>query len=316
MARITMQQKPSEKTMEQAFDEFLRYCKIKNLSEHTLSFYEFRFQQFAKWYKGELQDITEEVVNEYVLHLQSRDTINDVTINTTMRALRVIFYYFMELGYIEKFKITLPRAEKKVKETYTDEELNLLLRKPNPNKCRFTEFRNWTLVNFLLGTGVRISTAANVLIGDLDFENGFIILTKVKNKRQHVIPMSTALEEVLIEYLKYRRGTDQDYLFCNQYGQPMTTDGLKQAVKRYNQSRGVMKTSCHAFRHTFAKKYILAGGDMFRLQKILGHSSLDMVKEYVNMFAEDLQKDFDRFNPLDQLAGKKQPISMKRGGRR
>ena len=47
-------------------------------------------------------------------------------------------------------------------------------------------------------------------------------------------------------------------------------------------------------------KWILNGGDIFRLQKILGHSDLSVVKEYVQMFGNDLSVDFDKFNPLDR----------------
>ncbi|RHP70371.1 hypothetical protein DXA59_05185 [Clostridium sp. OF03-18AA] len=64
--------------------------------------------------------------------------------------------------------------------------------------------------------------------------------------------------------------------------------------------KGVEKTSAHLYRHTFAKKWILNGGDIFRLQKILGHSDLTVVKEYVQMFGQDLAVDFDKFNSLDR----------------
>jgi integrase/recombinase XerD len=66
---------------------------------------------------------------------------------------------------------------------------------------------------------------------------------------------------------------------------------LKLAIGKYNQKRGVNKTSVHLFRHTFAKNWITNGGDIFRLQKILGHSSIEMVKEYVEMFSDDLKRD-------------------------
>lgn len=75
-------------------------------------------------------------------------------------------------------------------------------------------------------------------------------------------------------------------------------------------SRNVNKTSCHLFRHTFAKNWILAGGDIFRLQKILGHYDLEMTKEYLAMFGQDLQMDFEKFNPLDRLKKNKSIIRM------
>lgn len=64
------------------------------------------------------------------------------------------------------------------------------------------------------------------------------------------------------------------------------------------------------FRHTFAKKWVLAGGDIFRLQKILGHSDITVTREYVNMFSPDLKMDFERYNPLDQFGKKSDRIKM------
>lgn len=86
---------------------------------------------------------------------------------------------------------------------------------------------------------------------------------------------------------------------------------LNSAIRRYNLSREVKKTYIHLFRHTFAIKWILRGGDPFRLQKILGHSSMRMVRIYVNMFSNDLKENFDNFNPLEQFSKKNKPIKIK-----
>ncbi|WP_427340272.1 tyrosine-type recombinase/integrase [Caloranaerobacter sp. DY30410] len=209
----------------------------------------------------------------------------------------------MKLGYLDEFKIKLIRSEKKIKETYSDKELEFLLKKPNMNNCSFAEYRNWVVINYLLGTGNRLSTVVNLKIKDIDFENGLIKIEKSKNRRQQVIPLSKTLERILLEYIQIRRGEPDDYLFCNIYGQKLTTNALSTAIRKYNQKRGVMKTSIHLFRYTFAKKWILAGGDIFRLQKILNHKSLDIVKEYVNMFTDDLQNKFEKFNALEQIKG-------------
>ena len=126
--------------------------------------------------------------------------------------------------------------------------------------------------------------------------------------------MSTTLRSVLIEYLKYRNGNDDDYLFCSIYGQKFTRDGLRTAIQMYNHNRGIKKTSIHLFRHTFAKNWIMNGGDIFRLQKILGHSSLEMVKEYVAIFGVDIKENFDSFNALEKHTKNIQQtrISMKK----
>ena len=85
----------------------------------------------------------------------------------------------------------------------------------------------------------------------------------------------------------------------------MTENALKLSMRDYNLGRGVKKTSVHALRHTFAKLWICNNGDVFRLQKMLGHSTLDMTRKYVNLFSTDLKKDFDEYSPLDKLVRKR-----------
>jgi len=184
-------------------------------------------------------------------------------------------------------------------------------------QCSFTEYRNWVLVNYLLATGNRLGTVINLRIKDINFHDGVVILTKTKNRQQQIIPLSQTLVKILQEYLQYRQGEPEDFLFCNQFGKQFAKDGLKCTMKKYNYSRDVEKTSLHLFRHTFAKKWIMSGGDIFRLQKLLGHSSLDVVKEYVSIFGADLKEQFDHFNPLEnvyrsQNLESKTALSMKR----
>ena len=109
------------------------------------------------------------------------------------------------------------------------------------------------------------------------------------------------MQKILIEYLSYRNGEPSDYLFCNIYSGKLSVSGLNTAIRRYNGRRGLDKTSIHLFRHTFAKKWIINGGDPFRLKKILGHKSIKIVQEYVYMYSDDLKKDFSSFNPLEEF---------------
>ena len=153
----------------------------------------------------------------------------------------------------------------------------------------------------MLATGNRISSALNVQIGDLDFNNQLIQVNKTKNRKGQIIPMSDTLCKILKEYLRYRKGSAEDYVFCNARGGKADLHTYQDMLAKYNRKRGVEKTSAHLYRHTFAKKWILNGGDIFRLQKILGHSDLSVVKEYVQMFGNDLMIDFGKYNPLDRM---------------
>jgi len=291
----------------EGFDRFIRVKKAKNLSPETIEHYQIDFRYFSEFFdvSQKCDTITLDTYYAYIEHLQNTRKANSITLNTYLGSLRTILYFFMDEGYMERFPIKLLKKERKIKETYTDEELNRVLAKPNLKTCTFAEYRNWVMANYFLGTGNRLKTALNLKIGHIDFENSLIFMGKTKNGRQQLIPMSKTLSKVLQEYLIYRKGTADDYLFCNSHGKQLTRDGTITNIRKYNLSKGITTTSIHAYRHTFAKKWILNGGDIFRLQKILGHSSMDMVKNYVEMFSDDLQKDFDIFNPLDNLSQNK-----------
>ena len=304
--------KKSTLTISEAFEMFIRKCKIKNLTDLSISSYEKKMVHFYEFIdKNEpITTVTSDTVDDYILWLRENTEANDITINSYLRSVRAFLYYCMECNYIPSFKIKLIKAEKKIKETYTDDELMRLLQKPDVNNCSFSCYKTWVFENYLLATGNRISTALDVRICDLNFEDGTITLCKTKNRKQQIIPLSNTLADILQEYLLIRGGEGEDYLFCNEYGQKAIERTYQQLVRRYNIKRNVNKTSCHLFRHTFAKNWILSGGDQYRLMKILGHSDLTVTKEYVNMFGQDLQMDFEKFNPLDNLSTKKATIRM------
>ena len=255
-------------------------------------------------------NINHETVLNYIEYLQSKD-IKDITINSYLRGLRAILYYLMEQGYIEEFKIRLIRADKEIKDTYSDKELEILLAKPDMKKCTFREFRTWAFSNFFLGTGLRLSSVLNLKIKDVHFDSMEIKITKSKNRKQQIIPLSFSLGAVLKAFLTYRGGESEDYLFSTQYGQQLSKSTVQKDIQEYNRLRGINKTSIHLYRHTFAKMWILNGGDIFTLRKILGHSSLEIVKEYVEIYGNDLQMKYNEHNPLDKMTVQKKKDKIK-----
>lgn len=162
------------------------------------------------------------------------------------------------------------------------------------------------MVNYFVSTGNRLTTALNVKIEDLDFDNNLIKLVVLKNRRQQLIPMSNGLKKVLKCYLSLWNHDNIEYLFPEYEGKQFSRYGAYAALRKYNIDRGVTKTSIHLYRHTYAKNYILAGGDCTYLQRLLGHSTSDMTNHYINLYGTDLQKNYDKFNPLDNFMAAKQ----------
>lgn len=251
-----------------------------------------------------IEDITKKTVNQFILDCKEKLNIRDVTLNTYVRSLRTILYYFMEQGYMDSFKINAPKFDKSVIPTYTDEELKKLLKKPNMKGCDFITYRNYVICNFFMAVGCRTKSLINIKISDLDFDNNVVYLNTTKNRKPLIIPLSNTIRQILKQYLKIRKGNGDDYLFCSVYGEQITRTRLFNSMQDYNRKRGVEKSGLHRYRHTFAKKWILNGGNTIKLKEILGHSNLEMVTNYVNIFTEDLKEDFNIYNPLEGFSSK------------
>jgi len=302
-------------TIQEAREQFERHCRVKNLADETVNFYHTKLETFFK-YLGDtdipLQLITENTIEEYILYLKSKGSISDNTINLLLRAVRSFLYYYMKKGVLPSYSVTMIRADCPIKEPYTNDELKKLLTKPNLKTCAFVEYRNWVMVNFFIGTGCRVSTIINIRIQDIDLKERFVTFRHVKTRNQQMVPLSQNLVKVLDEYLEYRNDASCDYLFVNEYGESLSRAAVERAIRNYNLSRGVEKISIHLFRHTFAKMYIVAGGDPFRLQKLLGHSDLTMTKRYVALYGTDLKAQYDKLNPLEQIVYESHNESIKK----
>ncbi|MBR3889839.1 site-specific integrase [bacterium] len=233
------------------------------------------------------------IQTEFGNYLSDIDDVSEQTVISYFRDFRSIMYFAMDNGWIKRYSIVIKDREPPIKNCYNDSEIKRLLKKPDDKN--FTEYRNWVIVNYLLSTGHRIQTIINLKVGDVDLDEGYINVNVQKNTNTRRITIINKLNKILKEYIAYYRSDedgyplDGEYLFCNRYGEQLTDTGLKKAIKNYNESRNVNKTSIHLFRHTFAKDWIMGGGDLITLQQMLGQSSLKMVQRYANLYATDLK---------------------------
>ena len=281
---------------------YLKKCMVNNLSEYTIKFYETSCTMFNKFIElSELMasDVTRDLMDDYILHLKGTG-IKAVSINTYIHGISPIIKYGMSMGLIKEFGFKEIKTTEEIKQVHTHEELKILLEKLEINS--FTEYRNWVIINFLMGTGVRALELRSIKIKDVDLRGSMLLVSRTKSRRQRYIPISRSLNKILMEYLDFRKAENaEEYLFCNEFGQFLPRTTLQTAVIRYCLTRGVEKHSLHLFRHTFANMWILNQGDIFSLQKILGHSSLKQVNHYANLAMDDVKRNFDSFCALESV---------------
>lgn len=272
----------------------------------TIESYQNKILPFIRWIEKNNRIVDQVAVNSYILYLREKYQ-NSVTVNSCLRAIKTYIIWLHDLGQCELIKIKIKKDTLEVKNLYTSEEVAALIKEPD-KECRWTELRNWAIVCTLIGTGMRISSLINLKIEDVDFNNDIITLTHTKNGKGQVLPLSIALKNTLKTYLSTWYNTPDGYLFPTQYNTRFAgSHSTTKIIAEYNHSRGVYKTSAHLIRHTFAHNYIMQNGDIFRLQKLLGHSDIEVTRIYSNISVDDLKKDFNKKNLLD-LNNKKRII--------
>lgn len=297
-----------DKDIREVFEEFIEEKKLDGLSEETIVYYENYIDIFIDYLVNQADitltsAITRRVFKNYLEWISYTRNYSHTGKNTMLRAIRVFVYYLQDRPDIEiqDFKIKIRKAKKSKKnKIYSEEELDILLEKPDLKKTRFGEYRSWVVINFLLATGVRSKTLVNIKIKDLDMENKIVNLMNYKAHHEFSLKIFNRLYSILKEYLQFRDGEPDDYLFCSSYGDKFTTSGLRTSIQRYNEKRGVEKTGIHAFRHTFASLWIKNGGDPYRLMDLLDHQSMETTKKYVHHFKDD--ESIKNKNPLEKLA--------------
>lgn len=308
--KVTRNYEADEITLYQAFDDFIEEKRARNLSEKTLHNYRQSFDIFCKFYKfDEDTPISTVNVRHFFKWMNTikLDGIKPTSINHYLRDLRAFFYWTMDdtRAYLPRFKIEMTVSQEEKPKMFTDEEIEALLIKPR-KKDTFVVFRTWAIVNWVLGTGNRASTICEIQVGDIDFKKKEITLRHTKNRKLQIIPLSSSLSTVLKEYIKmWRNGSPSDaWLFPNIEDTQLTTNALRHSFSNYCKDRGVSRTNIHGLRHNFAKAWVQANGNLYQLQTMLGHATLDMTRRYVRLFSEDIKEDFDKFSPLDNIKRK------------
>ena len=180
--------------------------------------------------------------------------------------------------------------------TFTSQQvLRLLAGKPKSKPQR----RLHLIVLFLLDTGCRISEALGLRVRDIDFDNLLVTLDG-KGRKQRVVPFSFELRKAMFRHVTERSRKPDSLLFANRTETQLARHNVLRDVKLLCKSLGFdpPARTLHAFRHTFAINYLRKGGSVFHLQKVLGHSTLEMTRRYANLMTEDLQAVHERVSFL------------------
>ena len=286
--------KSSSKTMRSAsldtisglYERFCNYKQTEGVSQRTLKDYQTHFHYLMKFLEDEdisRKEMTKDLFREYTSWMLYEQGLSPVTVNVRLRTLRAFLRFCYKEGYIEQAvheDLKILRTPQDMIESFTVEEIRKLL--SVIDKESYTGFREALIIQFLLDTMVRVSELVAIRRENVHLDDGFVKLeaAETKTRRARLVPLSVRTIEILKEYLKETKEFENEYLFLTYEGKPLSADTVRWSLRQIGESAGITnkRVSPHTFRHTGALMYVMNGGDPFSLQKILGHSHINIYK--------------------------------------
>lgn len=278
------------------FEQFIRERQyLANVSPATVDWY----SNSLKWLPCDSP--SEAQLKDAVIRMREKG-LKATGCNCAIRAINA-YLHWKNAGSAKKCGPGCPHLRvPKLKEpdmvlpTFTATQIKSLVKwKPK----RKAQRRLHVLILLLLDTGARISEALKLRVRDIDLDNMLLTLDG-KGRKQRIVPFSFELRKVLFRHItEFARKPDSLLLASRnetQLGRRVMLRDVKLLCKRLGFAPPAR--TLHAFRHSFGVSYIRRGGSVFHLQKVLGHSTLEMTRRYANLMTEDLQAVHQRISLL------------------
>jgi site-specific recombinase XerD len=249
-----------------------------------------------------LEEAKSKTVGEYLAHLKSKGKAGN-TLHGTAQVIKTFLKWCLlddelgrEVSQRELQKTKVPRVHDEEISSFTDEEIEKLIREIEDSGDMEQIARNKAIVYLMLDTGIRASEIAldgqrrnvnertGLRLEDLVIQDHNDPRIKIMGKggKPREVPVGNRTAKALRMYInRYRKETNKhSYIFLSRGDNPLTVRGLEQIFSYLSKSSGV-HVYPHKFRHTFAVKYLLKTRDIYGLSRLLGHGSVKVTERYL-----------------------------------
>ncbi|GGP13442.1 tyrosine-type recombinase/integrase [Oceanobacillus neutriphilus] len=314
-------------SLTQALEIFVQAKRAERVRERTIKEYRLHIKYLIAYMQEEanvettVANLTPELIRDYITYLlydkttyegvQGRKNVrvglSPTTVNIRLRTLKTMCRFWAAEGYarinaMETIKLVLMDEVEEV-QGLSEGDISLIL--AAHDERHYAQWRDVTLIYLLLDTGLRITEATVLKITDINsIYLEVTVPSKVaKNRKYRDVPIS---REVLKRLLDLHRESVEyfgkeavgDRIFMNAYGEYYTADSFRKRMTRLKKRLGLAKLHPNQFRHTFARDYLLNGGDLFTLQKILDHADIKTTRKYVQMDGNHIRDQHAKNTPL------------------
>lgn len=292
--------------MEQRIVDFTEYLREeKKSSENTVLSYTRDLRGFCRFMKEsgvlDAAKVNRTNVMAYVYELQKQHKAG-ATVSRNIASIRSFYQFLQRKGIVTEnpaADLELPKVEKKVPEILSLEKVELLLEQPGGDEDK--EIRDKAMLELLYATGIRVTELISLKVEDINLALEYIHCGS--DAKGRIIPIGAQAKLSLRRYMEKVRGhmvskPEEDVLFVNCNGKPMTRQGFWKIIKSYAKKAGIEEEiTPHMLRHSFAAHLIENGADLRSVQEMLGHSDISTTQIYTKLTNQKLKNVYAKAHP-------------------
>ena len=310
-------------SLDQLALQYEAFNRSEAKSEKTIEWYNHSLHLLNEFLKQSgsstlLRDLDLELIRTYILHLQKRrrfeghpytptqaEGLSRATVENHVRAIRAFFSWLHKEGYTPEHvlgRLKLPKVPQVLIEPLNDVEVAAVFSAFDADTSAGA--RDICMITLMLDTGMRASEVTTLQTTNVHLDEGYMKVMG-KGQKERILPFGSASQKSLLKYFYHFRpdavhsGIGNFFLTLDGY--PMTYNALRLIMNRLVVRSGIGRLHAHLFRHTFSVNYLVNGGDVFTLQQILGHTTLEMVRRYINLASAHVMTQHRRFAPVDTM---------------
>jgi len=298
------------KTLQEAVDAYLAHLRLKNYSAKTVETRAYNFGKLLEWLEirsiANIADVDANHLYSYQKHLYRVRKANGKPLQVSsqiahLSAAKQLFMWLQKQGAIlanPAIHIELPKMPKRLpRRGLNKQELKRLRALPNLNSK--LGYRDRTMIELLLASGIRRAELCKLCIEDIDFEQQTLFIRLGKGQKDRMALFGKEAAKWLSSYLADIRPELENLksgraVFLSFRGSPLDPETLGQHMKGLFRKTKIEKEgACHLLRHTFAVHMLENGADSRIIQELLGHESLETTARYTQLDVRRLKKVYD-----------------------
>ena len=277
----------------------------------TIELYLTEVRRFAAWLAandkaggGDLAAVTKRDVESWLGDMRGRG-LSQATMRSRWIALRSLYGWAAEEGEVEENPVARVKVEKAnppAPSVVTPEDLAALLK-----ACQGQDFyarRDYAMIRTLIATGLRVSELVALEQSDLDLRNRVASVRDGKGGRARIVKFDAGTAAALDRYKRIRarhRFAGDSALWIGHRG-PMSRKGVPETLAKRAKQAGIGHVHPHQLRHTWADRWLAAGGSEGDLLKLGGWESAEIMRRYGESRAVDRALGaYDQIDPMGKL---------------